>query len=300
MVARILDGEVIAAGIKEQIKKELGHLKQEGKMPLLAAVQVGENPASRVYIRAQQRSCEEIGIDYQLHELEESTGEHELINYIEKLNGDRTVTGVILQMPVPEHINARQVQAAISPSKDVEGVNPANMGLIVYGHPHLAPCTAMGVVEIIKSTGVDMYGKEVTMVGHSDIVGKPVALLLLDQFATTTVCHIATKDLACHTRNADIIIVAVGKPGLIKGDMIKPGAIVIDVGINRVEVKDENGNPVKNDKGKIKKRTVGDVLFDEAKEVASMITPVPGGVGPLTTAILLRNTVEAAGFQLVV
>jgi methylenetetrahydrofolate dehydrogenase (NADP+)/methenyltetrahydrofolate cyclohydrolase len=187
-------------------------------------------------------------------------------------------------MPLPEHIDAEKVQEAIVPSKDVEGVNPQNMGLLVYGWPGLAPCTALAVMELIKSTGTSIKGKQVTLVGHSALVGKPLTLLLLSSefdSATTTVCHIATKDLAAHTRGAEILIVAVGKPGLITGDMIKEGAMVIDVGINRVD-------------GKI----VGDVVFEEAKQKASLITPVPGGVGPVTTAMLLKNAVEAWKIQL--
>jgi len=187
-------------------------------------------------------------------------------------------------MPLPQQINAEKVQEAIAPSKDVEGVNPQNMGLLMYGWPGIVPCTALAVMELIKSTGTSIKGKQVTLVGHSSLVGKPLAMLLLSSpfdSATTTVCHIATRDLSSHTRSAEILIVAVGKPGLIKGDMIKEGAIVIDVGINRVE-------------GKI----VGDVVFEEAKEKASLITPVPGGVGPVTTAMLMKNTVEAWKMQL--
>ncbi len=300
MAAKLLDGEALAGKIKEGLKKEIEELKGKGITPSLAAVQVGENPASRVYIRNQRKSTEEMGIDYQLHELVETTSEEELLQFIEKLNKDPAVSGVILQMPVPQQINARRVQMIISPSKDVEGMNPVNMGMLVYGEAKVAPCTARGAVELLRSSGVELKGKEVTVVGHSEIVGKPITLMLLESLMespTPTVCHIATRDLAAHTRKADILVVAVGKAGLIKGDMIKEGAIVIDIGINRVPVLDEKGNPVLNEKGKPKKKTVGDVVFEEAAEKASYISPVPGGVGPLTTAMLLKNTVECAKAQ---
>lgn len=297
MSAKLLDGEALAGKIKEGLKKEVEELKGKGIVPSLAAVQVGENPASRVYIRNQKKSCEEIGIHYRLHELSDQATEEELLQFIGKLNGDARVTGIILQMPLPPQISARRVQATISPSRDVEGMNPANMGMLLYGQARVAPCTALGAMELLKSSGVDLKGQEVTIVGHSEIVGKPLILMLLqslDASPTPTVCHIATRDLAAHTRRADILIVAVGKAGLVKGDMIKEGAMVIDVGINRVPVLDEKGNPVLNEKGKPKKKTVGDVIFEEAVERASYLSPVPGGVGPLTTAMLLKNTVRCA------
>ncbi len=300
MSAKLLNGGPLAVTIKEGLKKEIEELKGKGITPSLVAVQVGENPASRIYIRNQKKSCEEIGIDYQLHELSAETTEEELLQFIGKLNGDARVTGIILQMPLPSPINSRRIQATISPSKDVEGMNPANMGMLLYGQAKVAPCTALGAMELLKSSGVDLKGQEVTVVGHSEIVGKPIILMLLqslDASPTPTVCHIATRDLAAHTRKADILIVAVGKAGLIKGEMIKEGAIVIDIGINRVPLLDDKGNPVLNDKGKPKKKMVGDVVFEEAVEKASYISPVPGGVGPLTTAMLLKNTVECAKTQ---
>jgi len=297
MTAKIIDGKAIAAEIIESVKQDAHTLKAAGNPVHLVAVQVGANPASAVYIRKQKQSCEEAGIDYTLDEMPASTTAEELQAKIEALNEDKAVTGVILQMPLPEGLNARRFQRMIAPGKDVEGMDPANMGAIVYGEAGLAPCTAKGAFELIKSTGVRIEGAEVTVVGHSEIVGKPLALLLLDAFATTTVCHIATRDLKAHTLNADILIVAVGKPGLIAADMIKPGACVIDIGINRVPALDEAGNPVLNSKGRPKKKTVGDVDFDNALEVAGMITPVPGGVGPMTVAMLLANTAEAAKRQ---
>jgi len=284
MGAQLIDGKAVAMRVKEEVKKEIVKLKEKHKsFPLLLAVQVGENPASAAYLKSQKKGCEEVGIDYQVQQLPQDTSEKELIQFIKEKNQDNKTTGIILQMPLPEQIDAEKVQEAIDPSKDVEGVNPQNMGLLMYGWPGLVPCTALAVMELIKSTGTPIKGKQVTLVGHSSLVGKPLALLLLSSpfdSATTTVCHIATRDLAAHTRRAEILIVAVGKPGLIKADMIKEGAIVIDVGINRVE-------------GKI----VGDVVFEEVKEKAALITPVPGGVGPVTTAMLLKNTVEAWKIQ---
>jgi len=285
VAAQLIDGKAVAKRVKEEVKKEIVELKEKHKsFPLLLAVQVGENPASAAYLKSQKKGCEEVGIDYQVQQLPKETSEQELIRFIKEKNQDGMVTGIILQMPLPQRIDTGKVQEAIDPLKDVEGVNPQNMGLLMYGWPGLVPCTALAVMELIESTGTSIKGKQVTLVGHSSLVGKPLALLLLSSpfdSATTTVCHIATRDLATHTRRAEILIVAVGKAGLIKGDMIKEGAIVIDVGINRVE-------------GKL----VGDVLFEEAKEKASLITPVPGGVGPVTTAMLLKNTVEAWKIQL--
>ena len=284
MPAELIEGKKIADRIKERLKKEIEELKGEGIVPSLSAIQVGESPGSKIYVRSQRRACEQVGIKYNLHQFEEAVSQEELENFIDQLNKDEAVSGIILQMPLPSHLNARALQERINPKKDAEGITPVNMGLVLYGRPVLGPCTPMAIMELINSTGVDLYGKEVTVVGHSDIVGKPTALLLLNKFATTSVCHIATGErgrVPYYVKNAEILIVAVGKANLIKGEWIKEGAIVIDVGINRVE-------------GKI----VGDVEFEVAKERASFITPVPGGVGPVTTAMLLKNTVKAAKLQL--
>ncbi|MCJ7692521.1 MAG: bifunctional 5,10-methylenetetrahydrofolate dehydrogenase/5,10-methenyltetrahydrofolate cyclohydrolase [Sedimentisphaerales bacterium] len=297
MTATLLQGDKLASEIKEGLKKDIEQLKAKGFPPHLVAVQVGESPASRVYIRQQQKSCEEIGIEYEVKELPGSTTNDELLDFIETLNQDSAVTGIILMMPLPQDIDARQVQIKISPDKDVEGMHPANMGRLVYGEMELAPCTARAAVELLKASGVELKGKEVVIVGHSEIVGKPLTLMLLAsqiESPTPTVCHIATKDLSFHTKRADIVFVAVGKPGLIQADMVKEGVIVIDIGINRVPVTDEDGKPVLNEKGKPKKKIVGDVDFEGIKEKASFITPVPGGVGPMTTTMLLCNTVESA------
>ena len=293
MSAIIIDGESVAGKIRTQLIEKIGDLKKRGFYPHLKAVQVGENAASRLYVQNQQKQCETIGIKYTLDELSADIKEAALVEHINKLNNDPQVTGIILQMPLPEGIDAKKVQTLIAPHKDIEGMNPANMGELVYGNTRLAPCTAMAAVELVKSVGVEIRGKETTIVGRSAIVGKPVSLLMLDLSATPTVCHSGTKDLPDKTRKADILIAAIGKAEMIKGDMIKPGAIVIDVGINRVKELDAQGNPILNVNGKPKMKTVGDVEFAKAKEIASYITPVPGGVGPVTVVMLLRNTVEA-------
>jgi len=300
MPAQLLDGDKLAARIREELASQINGLKKAGTLLCLAAVQVGENPASRVYIRQQQKACEDMGITYELKEVPRDISQSDLASFIEELNRDDRITGIILQMPLPSHLDARAVQVTISPSKDVEGMHPVNMGMLLYGNQRVAPPTALAAIELFKSSGVKLKGKEVTVVGHSEIAGKPITLLLLQsplESATPTVCHIATKDLTSHTKKADVIFVAVGKPGLIKASMIKQGAIVIDIGINRVPVLDEKGQPVLNDKGKPKKKTVGDVEFDKAKEVCSYISPVPGGVGPLTVTMLIKNTVECAKLQ---
>ncbi|MFC1632102.1 bifunctional 5,10-methylenetetrahydrofolate dehydrogenase/5,10-methenyltetrahydrofolate cyclohydrolase [Candidatus Omnitrophota bacterium] len=297
MSAKLLDGEALAVKIKAGLKTEIEDLKGSGVSPHLVAIQVGENPASRVYVNQQKKACEQMGIIYELKELAADISIEDLVYTLEELNKDQRITGIILQMPLPDHLDARSIQVQITPEKDVEGLHPANMGRLVYGDSSLAPPTALGAIELLKSSGVDLKGKEVTVVGHSEIVGKPVALLLLQsqlEAATPTVCHIATRDLAFHTKRADILIVAAGKAGLIRPEMIKPGAIVIDIGINRVPLLDENGQPVLNEKGRPKKKTVGDVEFEGAKEICSYISPVPGGVGPLTVTMLIKNTVYCA------
>ncbi len=283
MSAKILDGKSIAGEIKENLKKEIESLRKKGISPKLVAVQVGDNSASAVYTRAQQRNCEKLGIKYELQSLEQNLSESEVVEHIQQLNQDKEISGIILQLPFPPGIDTVKIQSLISPDKDVEGVNPLNMGLLLYGKPKIVPCTAAAIMKLIEVTGINLYGKEVEMVGHSNIVGKPTSLLLLNKFATISICHIATGErgsLPKYVRKAEVLIVAVGKAHLIKGDWIREGAIVIDVGINRVE-------------GKI----LGDVEFERAKEKASWITPVPGGVGPLTTAMLLKNTVLAAQLQ---
>jgi len=297
MSAKIIDGEALASKIIDGLMTEVEELKKNGHPPHLYAVLVGDDPGSKIYAKNQKKCCEPVGIEYTLDQLPEDTTEEQLIAHVKDLNDDAKCTGVILLAPFPEHINSMAVRRALSPDKDVEGLHPVNLGMVVYGEPKLPPCTPMGVVEILKSLDVDLYGAEVVLVGHSEPVGKPIALLLLKEFSTVSVCHIGTSKagkLAEHTKTGDILIVAAGKADLISRDLIKPGAIVIDVGINRVPDIGPDGEPVLNKKGRKKMKTVGDVSFDQAMEVASQITPVPGGVGPMTVAMLLKNTVEAA------
>ncbi|MHC4923132.1 MAG: bifunctional 5,10-methylenetetrahydrofolate dehydrogenase/5,10-methenyltetrahydrofolate cyclohydrolase [Planctomycetota bacterium] len=285
MGARVIDGRAIAKRIRAEVKAEVAELAEVGKAPRLVAVQVGENPASAIYLRNQKKGCEKAGIEFRVDALPADASEADLIAHLRTLGMDAEVTGIILQLPLPDHLDPRRAQAALVPSKDVEGVHPANLGMVTYARRTLFPCTALSVLELLESEGITLEGAEAVVVGHSNIVGKPAALLLMDRLATVTVCHIATQDLAFHTRRADIVVVAVGKPGLITADMVKPGASVIDIGINRVE----------GPEGKM--ITVGDVAYDEVAEVAGAITPVPGGAGPVTVAMLLRNTVSAARLQ---
>ena len=320
MSAQLIDGEAIAASIREQLKKDVAALNAAGKAVKLVAVIATDNKGARMYAASQEKTCAEVGIAYELSELPPDSTEQAVIARIEQLNNDSTVSGIIIQMPLPDGVNARKLQRLIAPAKDVEGMNPANQGMVIYsaqpfakkpkqGEPGFdnwleaslswplaspAPCTPVGAMMLLRSVGVDLYGKEAVVIGHSEIVGKPMALLLMAHFCTTTVCHIATKDLAAHVKRADIVVSAAGVPGLVKGEWIKEGAIVIDIAINRVPLIGADGKPVLNEKGKPKMKTVGDVEFDVAKERASFITPVPGGVGPMTVVMLLKNTVEAA------
>jgi methylenetetrahydrofolate dehydrogenase (NADP+)/methenyltetrahydrofolate cyclohydrolase len=276
-LAKLLEGKPIAEKIKEEIKREIQCLK---KRLVLASIQVGENAAAGAYIKSQTKVAESLSIEYQLRKLSEDTTSGALIEFIQKLNADKSINGIIVQMPLPAQIDYKKISQQISPEKDVEGMHPANIGKILFGRAKILPCTPAAVMELLNSTGIELYGKEVVVVGHSEIVGKPLALLLLDKFATVTVCHIGTSKagrLEEHVKNAEVLIVAVGKAGLIKGEWIKEGAVVIDVGINRV------GDKI-----------VGDVEFEAAQMRAAYITPVPGGVGPLTVTMLMRNLVQAA------
>ncbi len=280
MPAKLLEGKPLAEKIKESIKKEVESL---GAKPVLASIQVGENAPAAAYVNSQKKAAEALGIVYQLHNLPQDTNEESLVKFIQELNSDKKVNGIIIQMPLPAQIDYKEISQIIASDKDVEGMHPQNIGKIIFAKAKILPCTPAAVMELLNSIGIDLYGKEVVVVGHSEIVGKPLSLLLLDKFATVTVCHIGTSKagkLEEHVKAAEVLIVAVGKAGLIKGSWIKEGAIVIDVGINRVE-------------GKI----VGDVEFEEAAKHASYITPVPGGVGPLTVTMLMRNLVEAAKLQ---
>ncbi len=283
MSATILEGAPIAQKIKGELKAQILKL-QDTLPPKLVAILAGDNPGSKFYAKSQQKDCEELGIGYELKQVPDDFSQAEMVCVIDELNNDGSVTGIILLVPVPEHLDARTLQAAIDPIKDVDGVHPANLGRVVQADRTLAPCTAQAAVAMVEAAGVELEGAEVVMVGHSEIVGKPTALLLLEPLATVTVCHIGTKDTAAHTREADIVIVATGVPGLVKPDWIKPGALVVDVGINRV--KGEDG----------KTKIVGDVA-PGAEEVAGILTPVPGGVGAVTAAMLMKNTVAAATMQ---
>ena len=321
MPAKIIDGEAIAARITAQAAAEAAALAAAGRKPHLVAVQVGENPASKIYTNMQAKSCSAAGIDYELVNLPDGISQNDLIDRVQSLACDDAVHGIILQMPVPRQINARAVQMAVDPRKDVEGIHPINLGRLFFGDQIVAPCTAMAAVELLKATCPDIAGKETVIVGHSEIVGKPIAAILLQSLnasPTVTVCHVATKDLAAHTRRAEVLFVATGvsqarwlgysrkkKAGenpplpnlrpLISADMLAAGAIVIDVAINRIPKGfDAAGEPLKNDKGKPDMMTVGDVDFEAAKAKVGAITPVPGGVGPVTVAMLLRNTVACA------
>jgi methylenetetrahydrofolate dehydrogenase (NADP+)/methenyltetrahydrofolate cyclohydrolase len=242
---------------------------------------VGNDPASRVYVNSKKKACRETGIESFEYALEGNVPEDELLELVEKLNADSSVSGILVQLPLPKHIDEQKVILAICPDKDVDAFHPINVGKIMIGNPDFQPCTPAGVMELIKESGIEIAGKECVVVGRSNIVGKPQAMLLLAQNGTVTLCHSKTRDLAEVCRRADILVAAVGKAELIKGDMIKPGAVVIDVGMNRLE----------------DKKLVGDVEFSSASEIASAITPVPGGVGPMTIAMLMKNTVRAAVLQ---
>lgn len=290
MPAKILDGAAYAEEIRTDVTRAVARFNAEHGRVKLCAILVGSDAGGKLYADRQRKRSVVVGVEYELVELPESATQPELLAEVDRLNADPGVTGIILQLPLPEHLDTAAAQYRIDPYKDVEGVNPANIGWLFYREPIIAPCTALAVNELIRRSGVTVRGAEAVVVGQSRIVGKPLTLFLLDQMATVTGCHIATRDLAAHTRNADILVIAVGKPRLIGPQYVKPGAVVVDVGINRITETDAQGKQVR--------RTVGDVDFDAVSEVASAITPVPGGVGPLTVAMLLRNTVEAARKQL--
>lgn len=287
MSARLIDGKAIAAATRAKVSQQVAALTAQGCPVHLAAVLVGSNPAARVYAENQARSCAQARIQYRLHELPAEISQAELLEIIGALNCDPAVTGIFLHTPLPGQLDVQRTQYALDIIKDVEGVNPANIGHVFYGHTIIAPCTAVAIVELIESTGTQLQGAEAVIVGASRIVGRPTALLLTARDATVTVCHIHTRDLAAHTRNADILVVAAGKAGLITGRHVKAGAVVIDVGINRITSTD----PVT---GQSVTKTVGDVDFEAVAPIASWITPVPGGVGPVTVATLLTNTLRAA------
>ena len=285
MSARIIDGGAIAADLRARVAGAVANLSGQGVTPGLAVVLVGENPASQVYVRNKARQTVEAGMRSFDHTLLADVSEGALLDLIARLNADPAVDGILVQLPLPPQIDTQKVIEAVDPDKDVDGFHPVNAGRLMTGVPGLVPCTPLGCVMLIRSVRPDIAGLDAVVVGRSNIVGKPMAQLLIAESCTVTVAHSRTRDLSNVCRRADILVAAVGRPDMIRGDWIKPGAVVIDVGINRVP------NPAA---GEGKTRLVGDVAFVEAKETASAITPVPGGVGPMTIACLLRNTVEAA------
>lgn len=279
MPATVISGKEVAKQIREGIKKDVEELKgSTGLTPGLAVVLVGEDPASRIYVKNKIKGCDETGIKSFQHLLPDTTSTGELLALVNKLNESDEVHGILVQLPLPDQIDEETVLEAVSPAKDVDGFHPFNVGRLLIGNPVLRPCTPYGIMELIDSTGVDLTGKDAVIIGRSNIVGKPMSLMLLQRNATVTICHSRTKDLAEKVRSADVVVAAVGRAEMVKGDWIKEGAVVIDVGMNR------------NSEGKL----VGDVDFEAASERAGFITPVPGGVGPMTITMLLKNTLEAA------
>ena len=275
-MARIIDGKLIAAQLRKDCLSRSEKLLADGIRPKLDVIIVGNDPASHQYVNSRAADCAAVGLASTVHSLNEDTKQSELIELIETLNADDNVHGILLQMPLPKHMNPDEVISHISMQKDVDGFHPMNVGALVSGKPAFAPCTPSSIMQLIRSTGIDISGKNAVAVGRSNVVGRPAAMLLLKESATVTICHSRTIDLEEHTLNADILVAAVGVPNLVTGDMIEPGASVVDAGSNRVDGK-----------------TVGDVEFETAKDVAGFISPVPGGVGPVTRTILLMNTLEA-------
>lgn len=277
-MSEILDGKELAKKIRKELKKEVIDLKEKGINPKLAVIMVGNNSASQVYVRNKSRACEKTGIDFEEFLFDEKLTEEELLNTIEKLNNDDSIHGILLQSPVPKHININKAFRKISPEKDVDGFNPINVGNLCIGEDCFISCTPYGIVKILEEYNIETEGKEAVVLGRSNIVGKPMIQCLLNKNCTVTVCHSRTKEIEKIIKKADIVIAAIGKPNFVKKEMVKENAVIIDVGINRLE------------DGKI----VGDVDFDEVSKIASYITPVPGGVGPMTIAMLLNNLVKAA------
>ena len=275
-MGQLIDGKLISKKVKDEVREKTQALKERGIVPGLAVIIVGEDPASQIYVRNKQRACEEVGFESYKYALPESTTQQELLELIKKLNDDKSVNGILCQLPLPKHIDESTVINNILPEKDVDAFHPVNVGKILIGDYSFLPCNPAGVMELIHSTGISVGGKKCVVVGRSNIVGKPMAMLLLHENGTVTVCHSRTKDLKAETLQADILVAAVGKAKLIGADMVKDGA-VIDVGMNR----DENG------------KLCGDVDFEAVKDKASYITPVPGGVGPMTRAMLMQNTLTA-------
>jgi methylenetetrahydrofolate dehydrogenase (NADP+)/methenyltetrahydrofolate cyclohydrolase len=281
MRAALIDGKSIAAEMRSEIAKEASELASKGWQPRLVSISVGDTAASEIYVRNQQRSAESAGVQFEARNYSDDISMEQLVGVLQGLNADPRVNGIIIQRPLPAHIPVKTLQKAVHPLKDVEGMHPASIGNIVYNDLQLGPCTAVAAVELLKTLPLKIEGLDVTVIGHSEIVGKPIAFLLMGLGATVTVCHHMTRSVAMHSRASDAVFVAVGKPGLVTGDMIKPGAALIDIGINRVDG-----------------RTVGDAEFETCSEVAGWMTPVPGGVGPVTVAVLMRNAIHATRLQM--
>ena len=279
--AALIDGKAIAAKMRAETAAEAAELATMGWQPRLVSITVGDGAASEVYVRNQQRTAENAGVEFEARIYPETISMEQLVGVLQGLNADPRVNGIIIQRPLPAHIPVKTLQKAVHPLKDVEGMHPASIGNIVYNDLALGPCTAVAAVEILKTLPLRIEGLDVTVIGHSEIVGKPIAFLLMSLGATVTVCHHMTRSVAMHSRAADAVFVAVGKPGLVTGDMLKPGAALIDIGINRVDGK-----------------TVGDADFDSCARVAGWLTPVPGGVGPVTVATLMKNAVLATRLQM--
>jgi len=297
-IARLIDGNKISQDIKNEITREVKELKEtRGFVPGLSVILVGENPASKVYVGSKQKGCDEVGFKSETIKMEESASTHDVLRELEKLNKREDVHGILVQLPLPQQIDKAKVLEAIYPDKDVDGFHPVNMGRLVAQQECLVPATPSGIIEMLKRENITIKGKNATVVGHSEIVGKPVSLLLLNEWATVSICHIETRDLKMHTIDADILIVATGVPYLIKGDMVKEGVVVIDVGINRI-TSDKASQELlewrKNDFETKGATLIGDVDFLRVEPKASYISPVPGGVGPMTIAMLLKNTLKAA------
>ena len=281
-MATIIDGKELSKKLKEQMKDRVAQMRQQGIVPKLVVVLVGNNSASEVYVRNKHKACGEVGIESEVIKMPEETTQQELLDVVKGLNEDRTVDGILVQLPLPGQINEKVVLRSILPEKDVDGFHPVNVGLLSIGDDCYAPATPSGIIAMFKEYGIEIAGKHCVIIGRSNIVGKPMLHLLLGKNATVTICHSHTKDLPAITREADILVAAVGRPKFVTADMVKPGATVIDVGINRIAPK----------------KLVGDVDFESVKEVAGAITPVPGGVGLLTVAMLMENVVRAAEMQL--
>lgn len=277
-MATIMDGKALSLKLKEQMKQRIEQLKQQGINPKLVVVLVGDNSASQVYVRNKHKSCGEVGIESEVITMPEQTTQQELLEVVERLNQDETVDGILVQLPLPKQIDEKTVLRSILPEKDVDGFHPVNVGLLSIGDECFAPATPSGIIAMFQEYGIDIAGKNCVIIGRSNIVGKPMAALLLKNHATVTICHSKTEDLASYTRRADVVIVATGRRHTLTADMVKEGAVVVDVGMNR------------NEQGKL----CGDVDYEEVKEKASFITPVPGGVGPMTITELLENTIQAA------